>query len=705
MADKPTYRLIVIFMIASLIVSTPLSVTHVAAQSEEDAGKWLEWAKIAWGYFEPGVGLSPETGIPRASRRFIGVTDWDLGGYIIAIICAELMGIIPKEGPLGADDRIEKVLHFLETRDLTPYRLPARLYDPETLDPKGDEITNVSDSGRLLIALHLLKKYRPDLAKRIDNIVARADYARLADNHAAWRTTAGFYKYYVAHGFKFFGFDKYYPVEKALKTFEEIKKGKHIDVYGVSLPVTEITSEPILHTVFELDPSEDFTEYAYRVYLVQERRYNVTGKFTAWSEGNTRLLDPSYVYEWIVTPSGKTWVITPDQITPIIFTRAAFGLHAIYDTPYTRALVKYVEERVGPQSPVRRSLSFVGFLEDKGLLEGVREDGSIVQDLVANTQTMIIEAAYYAFRKRVMTSANLMFEKPSDELRPGEEARLSFEYLDPTPLKHTCNITITLENAAASYVTQYDFNGVCNATVSWVPPKEGVYRVTVKLVADYLLFNKTMTRIFDVEVGSASVRRDAWIVEVLSPDRVGPGEEFNVTALVKYDFGDSSTLLKLLVEDEGGEVMAETGAINASGSGSVKLAAKVKAPDEEGNLTIMLVPAYRNETGWIELDERSVNLSVVVERFQQAQTLTEKTVVKKQIVFMTITRAMTIRERVLTTYTVTQTTFSSNIRETLMPTAILVCSLCLLVIAVIAFLSGKRVKRSREPEYVEEAYW
>ncbi|RLG03419.1 MAG: hypothetical protein DRN54_02900, partial [Thaumarchaeota archaeon] len=213
-------------MITSLIVSTPLSVTHVAAQSDEDADKWLEWAKIAWSYFEPGVGLSPETGIPRASRRFIGVTDWDLGGYIIAIVCAELMGIIPKEGPLGADDRIEKVLHFLETRDLTPYRLPARLYNPETLDPKGDDITNVSDSGRLLIALYILKKYRPDLAKRIDNIVARADYARLADNHAAWRTTAGFYKYYVAHGFKFFGFDKYYPVEKALKTFEEIKKGK-----------------------------------------------------------------------------------------------------------------------------------------------------------------------------------------------------------------------------------------------------------------------------------------------------------------------------------------------------------------------------------------------------------------------------------------------------------------------------------------------
>ena len=56
------------------------------------------------------------------------------------------------------------------------------LYDPETLDPKGGDVTNVSDSGRLLTALHILRRYGSELAESIDNIVARADYARLASD-------------------------------------------------------------------------------------------------------------------------------------------------------------------------------------------------------------------------------------------------------------------------------------------------------------------------------------------------------------------------------------------------------------------------------------------------------------------------------------------------------------------------------------------
>ncbi|RLF93384.1 hypothetical protein DRN52_06570 [Thermococci archaeon] len=478
-----------------------------------------------------------------------------------------------------------------------------------------------------------------------------------------------------------------------------------MDVYGVSLPVTEITSEPILHMVFELDPGEDFMDYVYRVYLAQESRYKATGKFTAWSEGNTGLEDPSYVYEWIVTPSGKTWVITPKSITPIIFTRAAFGLHAIYDTPYTRALVEYVEERVGPQSPVRRSLAFVGFLKDKAFLEGVREDGSIVQDLVANTQTMVIEAAYYALRKKVMASADLLFEKPSGGLLPGEEVRFIFNYSDPTPLKHTCNLTIAIENPATSYASQYAFNGTCNATLGWRPPGEGVYHVTANLVADYTLFNKTLVKTFEVRVGLPPARRDVRIAEALSPDRVDPGEEFNVTALLEYDFGDSSIPLKLLVRDGGGEVLAESEVVEVSGNGSLRLAARIRAPDEEGSLAFVLVPAYYDENRWFEVSDRSVSLSVAVEKLGQNQTLTEKTMVRKEIVFVTVTRSVTIREEVLTTYTVTLTTSPSGLKGVPMPIAILACSLSLLAVAAIGLLAGRRARRSGRPRYAEDVYW
>ncbi len=695
MAAKPAIKLIAVLTILMLITATGLAGVRAQEEGEgREVERWLEWARIAWSYFDPGVGVNPDTGLPRASRYWSTATDWDLAGYIIAIIYMERMGLLPREGKWGAMDRLEKVLRFLEIRKLTPYGIPAWGYSSETGEPKTGATTNVSDFGRLLIALHMLKKYRPDLADRIDAIVHRVDCARLADNLAAWRTTSGFYKYYVAHGFKFFGFDKYYPVKKALKVFEEIKNGEHIDVYGVSLPVTEITSEPILHTVFELDPGEDFMDYVYRVYLAQESRYKATKKFTAWSEGNTGLRDPSYVYEWIVTPSGKTWVITPKPVVPIIFTRAAFGLHAIYNTPYTRSLVEYIEEKVSPQNIVRLSR----FLPSKGFLEGVRENGDIVLELVANTQVMIIEAAYYALKKKVRSSADLLFEKPSGELRPGEEVKFSLNYSDPTPLTHTCDLTISLENLATSYATQYAFNGTCNATISWTPPVDGVYHATVKLVADYLLFNKTIVKGFDIRVGSPPAKREVWIVEAFSPDRVEIGEEFNVTALMKYDFADSSIPLKLLVRDESGKALAESEAVKVSGNGSLTLAARIKAPDEEGVLTLMLIPAYYDENKWFEVSNRSVSLNVAVEKTQRNQTLTEITIIRKQVIFVTVTQTMTVRERMLTTYTITQRVSSSNIREILIPVTILACSSLLLMLAIITFLMGRRAKRSRRPE-------
>jgi len=695
MAAKPAIKLIAVLTILMLITATGLAGVRAQEEGEgREVERWLEWARIAWSYFDPGVGVNPDTGLPRASRYWSTATDWDLAGYIIAIIYMERMGLLPREGKWGAIDRLEKVLRFLETRKLTPYGIPAWGYSSETGEPKTGATTNVSDFGRLLIALHMLKKYRPDLADRIDAIVHRVDCARLADNLAAWRTTSGFYKYYVAHGFKFFGFDKHYPVKKALKAFEEIKNGEHVDVYGVSLPVTEVTSEPILHMVFELDPGEDFMDYVYRVYLAQESRYKATKKFTAWSEGNTGLRDPSYVYEWIVTPSGKTWVITPKPVTPIIFTRAAFGLHAIYNTSYTHSLIEYLEEKVSPENIAR----IKRLLPPKGFLEGVRENGDIILELVANTQVMIIEAAYYALKKKVRSSADLLFEKPSGELRPGEEVKFSLNYSDPTPLTHTCDLTISLENLATSYATQYAFNGTCNATISWTPPVDGVYHATVKLVADYLLFNKTIVKGFDITVGSPPAKREVWIMEAFSPDRVEIGEEFNVTALMKYDFANSSIPLKLLVRDESGKALAESEAVKVSGSGSLTFAARIKAPDEEGVLTLMLIPAYYDENKWFEVSNRSVSLNVAVEKTQRNQTLTEITIIKKQVIFVTVTQTMTVREKMLTTYTITQRVSSSNIREILIPVTILACSSLLLALAIITFLMGRRAKRSRRPE-------
>ena len=43
-----------------------------------------------------------------------------------------------------------------------------------------------------------------------------------------------------------------------------------------------------------------------QVYLAHEAKYNATGIYIAFSEGNT---PTGFIYEWVVLPNGDTWKI------------------------------------------------------------------------------------------------------------------------------------------------------------------------------------------------------------------------------------------------------------------------------------------------------------------------------------------------------------------------------------------------------------
>jgi hypothetical protein len=108
---------------------------------------------------------------------------------------------------------------------------------------------------------------------------------------------------------------------------------------------------------------------------------------TAFSEGNTGLNDPSYVYEWVVRSDGRTWVLTSPgkgevSITPIIFFKVAVGMHALYNTSYTSYLVDSVLSSFPPLS--------------KGFPEGVDEAGRLVDVINDKTNALILAAARYA---------------------------------------------------------------------------------------------------------------------------------------------------------------------------------------------------------------------------------------------------------------------------------------------------------------------
>ena len=77
-----------------------------------------------------------------------------------------------------------------------------------------------------------------------------------------------------------------------------------------------------------------FLTYLNKFTSAEEARYNATGKYTAFSEGNiVGVNDVSYAWEWVVLPDGRTWAITKDETsvisaTPIVFLKVAVELRS-----------------------------------------------------------------------------------------------------------------------------------------------------------------------------------------------------------------------------------------------------------------------------------------------------------------------------------------------------------------------------------------
>jgi hypothetical protein len=405
----------------------------------------MSYAETAWKYFQPGVGVNPSTGLNYATSTYHYFTDWDLGCYISAIIDAERIGLLKKDGDWGSNYRINKVISFLKTRQLTDSGLPYWFYSADDGSPvtsKGQG--NPSDSGRLLVALHLLKQHRPELASDIDYIIARTNYAKFAEGCS----TDGFYAYYLAHGYSLFGFNTS-NVQKALGFIDRIPSMKHVQVYSQSLPVAEVIMEPILHAVFELKVTREFLDWAYKAYKVQEDRYAATGKPTAFTEGAYDK-SPNYIYEWIVHPNGRVWYVTTPtwermDVAPVIYTKAALAMHAIWPSSYTEKLVDYV-------LPAKT---------DKGFYEGVDENGRVLGILTDKTNSLIINAARYALDVVIQPELSISLSQESVTLHVNESANVTVNVACPLPVDATLSISGLPDGVTATFIPQ---SGTTNFT-------------------------------------------------------------------------------------------------------------------------------------------------------------------------------------------------------------------------------------------------
>lgn len=377
------------YILAScLVILMLLSISQIFLQTNSvkaqtfsgDQASWLALATQAWQYFQPGAGVNAQTGLHGAGLGWPYFTEWDLGTYIQAIIDAKQLGLIQDNGTWGFNYRIGLILSFLKTRQLAPNGLPYSTYDSATEQPYGATTTFFVDEGKLYLALYNLEVFRSDFSEDITFIINRNNNTVLLPDPVSLSGSTDFYSYYVSTAFRDLGFSGYADVPSTI--LNTIVSQLNVTTYDVELPSAHICCEPLLLTFFEINPQDSrYTWLLSQVNIAQEARYEATGNYTAFSEGNTGLDNPSYVYEFVADSDGSTWVVSP-RITPIVYLKVAVGFDAIFNTSYTQNMVYHILSSL-PASSV-------------GFQEGVAEDGRVVGNVIDRTNELILASALYA---------------------------------------------------------------------------------------------------------------------------------------------------------------------------------------------------------------------------------------------------------------------------------------------------------------------
>ncbi|WP_417270977.1 DUF3131 domain-containing protein [Celeribacter sp.] len=387
----------------------------------------FQMAKIAWSYFEKR--FQPETGLVNAVGSYPSTTMWDTASYISALVAAKELCIIDKR---EFDTRATKLLNTLRNLDLYGKEAPNKVYNTETGDKvnyaneAGEVGMSALDIGRMLVWLRILKERNPYLANSVDNVPMRWNFCNLVDDDGrmfgAFKRGDGSTQYvqegrlgyeeYAAKGFALWGFD----VDRALSP----EPLNYTTIYDVKVPYdgrdprifknqNYVLTEGYILDGLEMgwdlpsDTSYDGmtashgwrAEFANRIYLVQQRRYEQTGIITARSEHQVDG-KPYFVYDSIFA-DGYAWntldptgEYQPDRAA--VAAKAAVGLWALWDTDYTDLLFESVADLYDPEM---------------GFYEGLYENGNGYIPLqTANNNGIILAALLYKVQGPILQQVN-----------------------------------------------------------------------------------------------------------------------------------------------------------------------------------------------------------------------------------------------------------------------------------------------------------
>jgi len=368
----------------------------IKSASTINSSVWMKVAEYAWAFYEPNVGVDPDTGLPYSGSSECRVfTDWDLGSYIQAIINAQKIGLINTNGIWGSFDRFSKVLTFLENRPLNEYGYPFQFYDATTgneyFPPNAStRIVDMYDTGKLFVALNNLRTFNNTFTPRINSIVlnGRSNYTALVASISKDVNSKSIYAYYFYSGFASFWPQQLGAVPSTI--LSNILNSQNITTCGVSLPNAHICNEPLLSSFFELDNGDSLRLMGLvtQVYRACEAYYSATYEFMAPSEGSN---GTAWVYEWVVAPNGEPWLTTDvygnicENMHSVVYNKVAFSFLALYNTSFARSMVVWLEDAL--PDPIN------------GYYDGLDNYGHTYLSLSNIANTLILDAALYALHK------------------------------------------------------------------------------------------------------------------------------------------------------------------------------------------------------------------------------------------------------------------------------------------------------------------
>ncbi len=357
--------------------------------------KDLDRAQRAWSYFERN--RHPESGFVSSVEGKPEISSWDMAGQLAAIVSAHQIGLLEEE---QFNRLMKSTLSGLQAIPLYDDRLPNRQYRLENMQIPADanqQGWSAVSTGRLLIWLRILGDWYPEWRPEVMAVLSRWQFgqvtangqlnslAKIGDKLVLQQEGRLGYEQYAAAGFQLWGLN----VEKALA----LPRTAKINVFDVAVaidkrPSSYLVSDPFVLGAMELSgiyPA--FASIGKSVFEVQRARWSNQKQLTAMGSDvdfETGERVNNYVYHAdqgtafnCSSPNGD------EKPCQAVSTKIAYGWNALYDDPYSQALVSIVEKGVSSK---------------RGFYSGVFGDLTVNRVLTLDANAIVLESMLLKFR-------------------------------------------------------------------------------------------------------------------------------------------------------------------------------------------------------------------------------------------------------------------------------------------------------------------